>query len=83
MTAPAIWTKTASRYGHVVGVVRGREPAEAHPRPPDREERHDVGQDRLGDVVVRDAVVERARRDRDCDDDDEVEEELERRRRAV
>ena len=67
----------------VVGVVGGREPGEAHPRPPDREERHRVREDRLGDVVVRDPVVEGRRGSRDGDDDDEVEEELERGRRPV
>ena len=69
--------------GHVVAVVRRREPREVHPRPPDREEHHQVADEALERVRLADRVVQPARRLGDGDDEDEIEEELERCGRAV
>ena len=42
--------RPATRYGHVVGVVRRGEPREVHPRPPDGEEHQRVADDRVAGV---------------------------------
>ena len=69
--------------GHIVAVVGRGEPGEVHPRPPDGEEDHQVAEEALECVRLRDGVVQPARRLGDGDNEDEVEEELERRRGAV
>lgn len=61
----------------VVGVERGREPREVHPRPPDREEDHEVLAKTVAEVAGSDRVMEIGRGDGHRDDEHEVEEELE------
>ena len=63
---------------HVVGVVRGGEPGEVHPGPPDGEEHHQVVAERGGDVVLGDAVGQLGRDGRDADHEAEVEQQLQR-----
>lgn len=67
----------------VVGVVRGGEPGEAHPGPPDREERHRVAQDPVREVVLDDLVVQGACGGGNGHDEAQVEEQLERGARSV
>ena len=63
----------------IVGVVRGGEPAEVHPRPPDREEHERVADEhRLGPPAGQTSLQATARF---CDrhDEGEIEEQFERR----
>ena len=68
---------------HVVAVVRRREPGEIHPRPPDREEHHQVADEAFERVGRRDRVMQAARRLGDCDDEHQVEQQLQGRGRTM
>ena len=63
--------------GSVVHVVGRREPGEVHPGPPDREEHHEVPDQRRGRVALLDAVAECGRGLRDGDHEGQVEQQLE------
>ena len=67
----------------VVGVVRGREPREVHPGPPDREEHDQIAHEAVSDLARREVVMERARGLRDRHHEAQVEQQFERRRRSV
>ena len=68
---------------HVVAVVRGGEPGEVHPRPPDGEEHHQVADEARERVRVGDGMVQSGGRLRDRDDEDEIEQQLQGRGGAV
>ena len=67
----------------VVGVVRGGEPAEVHPGPPDGEEHHQVVAERGGDVVLGHPVGQLGRDRGHADHEAEVEQQLQRGGRPV
>ena len=62
---------------HVVAVVRGCEPRECHPCPPDGEEHHQVTDQALGHVEFGHCVMKPCCRLRDGHHEDQIEEELE------
>jgi hypothetical protein len=67
----------------VVHVVGRREPGEVHPRPPDGEEDHQVGQDALAEPAGLDPPAQFGRRLGDRRDEGEVEQQLQRGRDPV